>query len=55
MQKKRKERAATERKEVEHKKLEEKKEKVEEKIKVKGKKILTTEDLIAFQGEEEEK
>src|SRR3989344_4890033 len=55
VQKKRKERAATERKEVEHKKLEEKKEKVEEKIKGKGKKILTTEDLIAFQGEEEEK
>ena len=37
-------------KEMEHKKLEEKKEKVEEKLK--SKKVLTTEDLIAFQGED---
>ena len=51
---KRKERAASDRKEIEHKKLEEKKEKVEEKIKCKGRKVLTTEDLIAFQGNEEE-
>lgn len=54
VERKRKERVVSERKEIEHKKIEEKKERVEEKIKGKGKKILTTEDLIAFQGNEEE-
>lgn len=48
--KKKKEKIAKDRKEQDLKKIEENKEKVEEKIKSKGKKILTTEDLIAFQG-----
>ncbi|MBS3170414.1 hypothetical protein J4223_01400 [Candidatus Woesearchaeota archaeon] len=48
--KRKKERNAKVKKEINHKKLEEKKEKVEEKLK--NKKVLTTEDLIAFQGED---